>query len=317
MDTMLLWGLDFIRFIQTYENPQLTFFMKMVSFFGGIPLIMLLLPFFYWCVSEKKSLHLYVMFLFSLLVNVLFKFLLNQPRPFFSDYDPSVGILLERMGGLPSGHAQNTLVVFLIIASWIALRTKNNVIPYVFAGLLCFVIGFSRIYLGVHFPTDVLAGWIIGGIIFYGYLKLNDKVEWLLSLFSFRAKMIAISAISFVFITVTPGRDALLAGGTMFGICGGFCLNRRYIGFENPITKVFGIKKYLLLSARLLLGVAGLVIVIFAIGYFIPNSSQHNLLGFIRFLLGGLWVSLVAPWVFIKLKLADKGELAAAEENHE
>jgi undecaprenyl-diphosphatase len=303
MEQMLQWGLDFIRSVQTIGGPQLTFVMRIITGFGGVP-VYLLLPVVYWCVDEKKGLHLYITVLITLWINLSFKFLLDQPRPFFEGYDPSVGIISERLNGLPSGHAQITLVMFFIFASWIKKKWA-----YVCAALLCFLIGFSRIYLGVHFPTDVAAGWLLGGVILCGYFLLRDKIEALLSRGGFRAGMYTSAAVSFIMIVYLPNQELLMPGGILLGICAGFCLNRRYVGFSsNALLGRTGVKKYLTLAARLVLGIAVAILFLFAIVKIIPqitNLNNEKLFGFACFALLGLWGSVAAPWVFIKLRLAE------------
>ena len=326
MEPILLWGLDFIRAVQTYASPPLTVVMRIISAFGSTFMFLFILPFIYWCVDEKKGLRIYVMVLFSIWINITLKFLLDQPRPFFPQYDPSVGMLRERMGGLPSGHAQNTLVMFVMIASWINswFHKKKTFVCACVCSIFCLLIGFSRIYLGVHFPTDVLVGWIIGGVILCGYFLFSGKIEELIVMGGFRAGMITSAVFSFIMIIYLPSEEALMSGGTMLGIGIGYCLNRRHVGFKS--TMMFertGIAKYLTLFARLVLGIAGFILILFAAGKLIPQGSANfKLYSFISLALGGSWISVAAPWVYVKLRLAQACMAKAAEaakaedENH-
>jgi len=301
MEPVLFWGLDFIRTVQTVSFPALTLVMRIITAMGSFVIILPALLVLYWCAGEKKGLRLFLMFNISLWINMSLKFFFDQPRPFFEGYDPSVGIIYERMGGLPSGHAQNTLVVFFIFASWV----KKNWV-YVFTSVLCFLIGFSRIYLGVHFPTDVAVGWIIGGIILCGYLLLNEKIETLLENGGFRAKVIASAALSFIMILYLPGKELLMPGGIVLGLGAGYCINIKYIGFSSGASfGKAGIKKHLALFARLLLGIMGFALIFLAGSKLIPqNSANYKLYGFILAAIGGFWVSAASPWIFVKLKLA-------------
>ncbi|MDR0457091.1 MAG: phosphatase PAP2 family protein [Treponema sp.] len=305
METVLQWGLDFIRFVQSFASPALTAFMRAITMLGAAPLYIILLPFVYWCVNEKKGVHLNLIVLISIWINISLKFLLDQPRPFFEAYDPSVGMLSERMGGFPSGHAQNSLVMFIIIASWGKRKWYYGI-----AALACFLIGFSRIYLGVHFPTDVLGGWIIGAVLLCIYFLYADRMEALLAKGGFRAGMIASAALAFVMILYRPGEESLMSGGTVLGMGVGYCLNRRYIGFESSgLLGRTGAAKYITLSARFILGIAGVMLIFAVWGRLVPQnlfSANQKLFGFIRFTVSGLWISAGAPWVFRCIHLAEK-----------
>jgi membrane-associated phospholipid phosphatase len=301
MEQVLQWGLEFIRAVQTVSNPALTFVMRIITAMGSWAVFLLFLSFLYWCVDEKKGLRLFLMFIISLWINMSLNFFLDQPRPFFEGYDPSVGIIYERMGGLPSGHAQNTLVIFFILASWI----KKNCV-YACAAVLCLLVGFSRIYLGVHFPTDIIAGWIIGGIVLCGYFLLNARIETFIKNGGFRAGVIASAALSFIMILYLPSKELLMPGGAVFGLGAGYCFNKKYVGFSSnvPFGKTGG-GKYLALFARLLLGIAGFALIFFAGSKLIPqDSANYKLYGFIMAALGGFWVSAASPWLFVKLGLA-------------
>ncbi|MDR0291114.1 MAG: phosphatase PAP2 family protein, partial [Treponema sp.] len=117
METALQWGLDCIRLIQSGASPPLTVFMRIITAFGSAAAYIIPVVFIFWCVDEQKGLRFGIMALVSIWVNLFLKVLLDQPRPFFPDYDPSLGMASAEMGGFPSGHAQNTLVMWAIVAS--------------------------------------------------------------------------------------------------------------------------------------------------------------------------------------------------------
>lgn len=89
--------------------------------------------------------------------------------------------LIEETGySFPSGHANGGIIFYVFLAFLIRrflvpkgredLATLVNVIFYI----LIFLIGISRIYLGVHYPTDILAGWCLGGILLVIFITLYD-----------------------------------------------------------------------------------------------------------------------------------------------
>ncbi|MDR2718992.1 MAG: phosphatase PAP2 family protein [Treponema sp.] len=304
MEAILQWGLDCIRLIQTGANPPLTACMKIITAFGSAAVYIIVLPLMYWCVDEKKCLRLGTTVLISVWLNIALKLALDQPRPFFEGYDPSVGMIGERMGGFPSGHAQNSLVMWAIIASWGKQKRLYGIVA-----LFCLLIGFSRIYLGVHFPTDVFGGWIIGGILLAVYFLAGKRIGALLAAHSPRAGLVACAALAFAMILYRPSAELLMPGAIILGLGTGYYLCRFHIGFTaSALSGRVGVFKYLTLAVRLLLGMT-VVVLLFVLTEKIMvkfhGSGNYPLLMFLRFALFALWVSAGAPWLFRSLRLAE------------
>ncbi|WP_165230774.1 phosphatase PAP2 family protein [Aquisphaera insulae] len=96
----------------------------------------------------------------GLLASVALKAVFNRPRP-----DPSLRLATAYFSSFPSGHTMNSAVVYLTIGLILSrLMTSARLRAYflVLAFFLTLVVGLTRIYLGVHYPTDVLAGWAAG-----------------------------------------------------------------------------------------------------------------------------------------------------------
>jgi len=305
MEALLQWGLDCVRLIQGWANPPLTIFMRIITALGSTGMYIAVVCFVYWCVDEKKGLHLGLITLISIWINLSLKWALDQPRPFFPGYDPSVGMISERLGGFPSGHAQNTLVALTIICSWLTKKWA-----YIAAAVVCLLIGFSRVYLGVHFPTDVAGGWLIGGILLAVYFLARKRIEALLAKGGFRGGMYASAALAFVMILYRPSAELLIPGGTLLGLGAGYCLCKNYFKFSaSALGDRTGIYRCLALLVRFLLGIT-----VFALLYVVTekitggmhNSGNYQLVTFLRFALLGLWIAAGAPWLFRFLRLAER-----------
>ena len=305
MEALLQWGLDVIRGIQSYANPPLTAFVQIITELGSPVAYLVLIPFIYWCIDEKKSLRLGIAVLISAWLNFTLKYLLDQPRPFFPGYDPSLGMIAEKMGGFPSGHAQNSLVLWIIIASW-----GKKKLHYILAALFCLLIGFSRLYLGVHFPTDILGGWFFGGIVLCGYFLAGSRIEALLTAHGWRAGMMASAAIAFIMILYRPSADVLMPGGIILGMGTGYILCKRYIGFTAALNKKNAVR-YLILLTRFISGIAIMALLYIATGKIsamFRDTGNYQLIVFLRYVIVALWVSAGAPWFCKLLHLANSDE---------
>ncbi|MDR1390035.1 MAG: phosphatase PAP2 family protein [Treponema sp.] len=299
MESLLQWGLNLIRAIQTIASPPLTFFMTLVTQLGTFQVYLIILCLVVWCVDEKKSVRLALIVMVSSWINLALKFFFLQPRPFWEGYDPGVGLVREQLGGLPSGHAQGSLVFWLGAASWFSRPWR-----YGLAALVILLVSFSRIYLGVHFPTDVFAGWLIGGIIYAAYFFLTPKIEKFLEHGGLRTALILSIAASVVMILYLPSVVLLMPGAVVLGIGTGYALNKHVLGFRAAL--VFGRRgtaKLLTLLGRFVLGMGGVLLVFFICEKFLPAYRPFL---FFRFALLGFWVYAGAPWLFLRIGLAER-----------
>jgi membrane-associated phospholipid phosphatase len=308
MEYVLQWGLDCIRQIQTLAViPGLTIIMRAITHIGSTAVYLFIFPFVYWCVDKKKGLRLLVVLFISLWINLALKFLLNQPRPFFEGYDPSVGIIFEIVGGFPSGHAQNSLVAFMILASWNFIPGLSRAAHYCIAAFLCLLIGFTRIYLGVHFPTDVFGGWLLGGLVLTVYFWTGSRIEAWFESHNPRIGLIAAAALALVMNIYRPSEYLLMPSGMILGLGIGCFLCRRYINFNISIKDKSVTEKRLTLLVRYVLGVTAMGLIYAATGKVINGfraSGNYHLYVFMSHVLVAIWISAGAPWVFCKLRLA-------------
>lgn len=114
------------------------------------------------------------------IVKAVFKPIIARPRP-----DISLHLISQGGYSFPSGHAITTMAVygllFFIIKDNMENR-KKKILLMILTGFLAFAVGLSRIYLGVHFATDVLGGWLAAVAVIVGAMLITDSVKgWLAS----------------------------------------------------------------------------------------------------------------------------------------
>ncbi len=147
--------------IHDHASQPLTIAMKTMSFIGEPfmiwPLTMLAVAYF-WRTGNKRHARLFVIaMLGAAALDLMLKAAFHRPRP-----RPFFGYPLPSSYSFPSGHALASLVFFGTLAALLSpglRRTFYKALLWLAAVLLIAAIGFSRIYLGVHYPTDVIAGY--------------------------------------------------------------------------------------------------------------------------------------------------------------
>ena len=152
-----------ISFIQQFDSPLILSVMKGVTFLGNVPLYFIYLAIAYPLLQKREWFSFLGIVLVSGIVNEGLKIGLHLPRP------PIEKHLIPVLGsGFPSGHAQMAVVVW----GWLGHRYKQWFPTLV----LIFLIGFSRFYLGVHYPSQVIGGWMIGfAILGFWIWKVETK----------------------------------------------------------------------------------------------------------------------------------------------
>ncbi|NLN69861.1 MAG: phosphatase PAP2 family protein [Chloroflexi bacterium] len=148
--------------------------MKVITFFGDELFYILLLPILYWSFDQMIGLRVGMMLLLSNGINAFFKFIFRLPRPTWIS-DTVVAHVHESSFGLPSGHAQNAISVW----GRLAVEVKKRWFTFLMV-VLILLIGISRLVMGVHFLGDLLAGWLIGGLLLWAFSSWFDKIaRWL------------------------------------------------------------------------------------------------------------------------------------------
>ena len=232
MEAIWQWGINLIMAIQQVHGPVPDSIFRGITFLGEEQFYLLLLPLILWCFDYSFGAVLAVFFLLSSSLNVTLKDLLQQPRPF--NLNPGLKLSQATGYGLPSGHAQLSVTVWGAVAD----RVQR---PWFWSltVVLLLLIGFSRVYLGVHFPTDVLAGWIIAATI-AGFLHQVQPPDgemvgrpciWDFSFYWPQACPLLL-------LVPNPGLEGLSISGTLFGVGVGFRICAPLRAFQRPGTLV-------------------------------------------------------------------------------
>ena len=300
--------------------------MRFFSYLGNEETFLLVLPLIYWSVDSALGLRVAFILVTSNLFNNIGKLIFAGARPYWVSSHVRALWTTETTFGIPSGHAQNAVSVWGMIAAY----NKRTWI-WVAAIAVIFLIGFSRIFLGAHFPHDVVFGWLLGAVILWAFMRFWDPIEAWVSKKTLSQQILIAFAVSLLFIILGFGvaalrsnyhipetwtSNALLAGadlpapvdpnspftsaGTFFGTAVGLA----WIIFIGGYQALGPIQKR---AACYVIGLIGLLILWMGLGQVFPRGDGFVFysLRFIRYALLGWWVAGGAPWLFIKIKLAE------------
>lgn len=154
---------DAIRFrFYDMRSDGLTTVVKAVTYFGNWQTTIIIAGLLILCKKTRMKLGVpaAIMAVISVATYSILKLLFNRPRP-----DRALWLVVQHDTSFPSGHSLNCLVFYgtifyLIFTGY--YRTKYRTPILVLLAVLIFSIGISRIYLGVHYPTDIVGGWSLG-----------------------------------------------------------------------------------------------------------------------------------------------------------
>jgi len=324
METIWNMGITWNIFLQNLggwlQAPMAGF-----SFLGTEYFFLVLLPALYWCIEASIGLRVGIILLLSTSVNDSLKMAFHGPRPYWYSTDV-IAYAKETSFGVPSGHAQIATGVWGMLAAGLHKWWAWGI-----AILVILMIGISRMYLGVHFPHDVILGWLIGALLLWlalrfwrpvtKWLKKMNLGQQILMAFFTSLVIILVSLIPYAWLKITYwqppqawaeyAKDAVTmsgsftTAGTFFGLLAGVAWFNRQGGFDSGGLLWKRI-------VRFLLGAIGVAIFYLGIktlfGLIVPDSEAlfPYILNYIRYFLLGAWISAGAPWVFVRLKLADK-----------
>jgi membrane-associated phospholipid phosphatase len=308
--------------------------MQWVTALGNEEFYLFVAPLIYWCLSATIGLRLGIYLMVSGLVNAGLKFVFHSPRPFW--YDSRVHALAsETSFGIPSGHSQNAVVVWGALAS-----SQRRGWGWAAAAILTLLIGISRLVLGVHFLSDIVLGWLIGIALLWTLLLLERPflswyqerstgqqilialeislglvfAAWLVRLsqsaWTVPAEWLASARLALPDILTEPFALSGLVSeaGALFGLASGAILLYPLGGFsaQGPLWKR---------AVRFPIGVLVVALIWFGLGAVFPRGEYLLAYGlrYLRYALLGLWITGGAPWLFIRLHLAQPATVGRPE----
>jgi glycerophosphoryl diester phosphodiesterase len=267
-----------LSWVEGIRTPALSVFFENISLAGYPTFLILFISFGYFFWSPSRFSRIAMMLFISGLINGFLKDFFQDPRPLIElMLDPKVGPSY----GWPSGHAQIAVTLWGLIAY--ELKDKRATIG---AGILIFLIAFSRMYLGVHDLGDVISGLIIGTIILaIWHLAVIYKIYESLSKKSWMMVIGLFQIIIYYFYPVHEGHEANV---WFLGVMMGW-----FIGSSDIHLNSGRVKKLFLSLASIVVVFIGMV----SISQLEANIATTGLLGIFYSYALGLIFSILVTWI--------------------
>ncbi len=266
------------RFLNYFDSPYF--------FFILIPVLLL-------GYSYQWGLRIFYWFTFNSLMTSYMKYLFSWPRP--STDDPALGMYHPANPGFPSGGAQMCLFLgILFIYYW------RMPLAWIIGLVYILAVSFSRLYLGVHYPIDILGGWVVGAIIAILFIVLKEPIEKFLAkrgpLFSLFISL----AIPLFIMWLVPKKSVFYIMGSTMGVGLGAYFSFKYrLLMAHPKNLMEGV-------GRSIIGIAATFLIVFL---WPGGPSQQT---FTKSFAAGLFLSLAASPIckwFLDKKLSNKSQM--------
>ena len=294
--------INILKFFQSIRNPILNAFFLILTISTEVPVIVILTAIMYWCINKKYGQKLLFTLIPNIVINTGIKEFVKAPRPIGTTGLESLRVSTATGYSFPSGHTQTattfwTSLIIIFRKKWI----------HILGSVMILGVGLSRLYLGVHWPIDVICGWIFGILFTVIFAKIFDIVDK-----NKNYKLLPLVLIPFIiFIFIVKSESYIKMFGLLVGFVLGYIIEDKFIKFKtiddykkevNFSSKVDTNKDYIVKNAyRFILGIFTLLAVYLILNYIIPEYMIFN---FIRYLIISLYAVAGVPALFKISKLA-------------
>ena len=258
--------IGFLRFLEGIRLPFFDFIFSLITHLGEETVFIAIALFIFWCVSKKNGYYILAVGFIGTMLNQILKITFRIERPWVLDKDFTIveSARAEATGySFPSGHTQIAVGTF----GAIAYTTKQKWLR-ILSIVLCVLIPFSRMYLGVHTPLDVGVSIVIAIILIFAVRPIINKIEERPVIMFFFLGVFLVFAISFILFTElyqfpdnineenlsSTIKNAYMIIGALFGILISYPIEKTHINFETDGKWYIQIFKFVL-GLLLLLGI--------------------------------------------------------------
>ena len=284
------WEQTLIKGLQSLSNAFFDAVNLGITYLGDEIFFIVVAVVLYWCVDKKFAYKFMNVYILSVAANEGLKSIVARRRPYLVEGIRSIG---KETGGysFPSGHSQS----IANISTQINMRWREGVPRKVFLPVgivVTALVMFSRMYLGQHYLTDIIAGAALGIVLalLLGTLfdLLGDKEEWIAAGI---IPLCLVLAVVFSVIGIEGVGNVMTVLGAYTAIAIGYFCEKKFIGYNVRSDKWW---KY---AVKLIIGLATTLALKEGLK-FAFDPDVYLLYNFLRYFIVGLWASLCCPLIF-------------------
>ncbi|OOB77180.1 MAG: hypothetical protein BEN19_02355 [Epulopiscium sp. Nuni2H_MBin003] len=271
---------EILQYLESIRNPFLTTIMETITICAESAFLLAIISIIYWCLNKDIAIKLASAILINAVLTATIKGIVKKPRPFELGIVKPLRVETAIGYAFPSGHTSTATAFW---GSAVTVFKNNSML--IFSIIIVILTGISRLYLGVHWPTDVLAGVFLGIIsVFISDLVWKNK------------KYLLEGSIIILVISVFFSTHVASAAAALFGIVYGRNLEMKYVNFVIAGNYKYQIKK-------VIIGMAGIAIIYFGLDKVMVDTTITVM---IKYALVMLWITFFAPYLFKKYLVASQ-----------
>ena len=292
--------LNVLEFFAGLRSPVPTAVMSVITYLGQEMLPVFFLCFIFWCVDKKIGYTLGFSYISAGILLQAIKITCRVERPWirWKGFSPVESAVPGATGySFPSGHTQSAVTLY----GTVAFSTKKLWLK-ILMWTTAVLVAVSRVYLGVHTPTDVIAAFLLTAFLTYlssrlaGVLydgrKYDVAVLIAVGLFSLAVLIYAIVSVEFLSLPYKLGADCFKASGAGVAFAVGYFVERRHIDFDTRCRNV-GIQ-----ALKLIIGVAVAIALKEIPKHMFPGNMISDTL---RYFAAVVWALILYPMIIKKV----------------
>lgn len=288
--------MDILYFFQQISNPIFDILFENITLLFNETLIIAIVCYIYWCYDKRLAHKIAISYFFSGILIQSIKLYFRIPRPWILDkrLHPKSEMIETATGySFPSGHTQTATAT-----SYSLLESTNKKGIKIVLLILPFLMMFSRMYVLVHSPMDVLVSFLISATTVHILLKYLKK-DYETTLKNILVIMLVLSIFGFIYtISLTQNsiapysfaHDSIKMMGSTSGFAIGCLLEQKYLNFKIPKTQKSK-------AIFMILGLTSTIIIKLILNQIQPSMIYFDYLQYFILL---LWISYLHPLFFNK-----------------